>query len=234
MPVGVPKVQFYLEGDEDYTWVDLYNALYRSRLLFLVEEIDEEIINQIVGLIIFINTEGGSDPITLYINSEGGSIYGGLAIYDIMQSSIPSVHTCCIGMAASMASVILAGGQMLDRGCFQNSRIMIHQPLAEFDLEGQAAEFSDDTNIVLQLRLWVTHIYRRRTGKSLLTISHDLERDLFMSAYEAIDYGIADQIVTNDNVDFYIPMVDYKKIYGWTVPPRSDEESLQTDVFPIM
>ena len=121
MPIGVPKVPFRNPGDEDASWIDIYNRLYRERFLFLVQEVDSEISNQIVGLLVYLNIEDDTKDIFLYINSPGGDVISGVAIYDMMQTVRPGVSTICIGLAASMGSFILAGGAITRRAAFPHA-----------------------------------------------------------------------------------------------------------------
>lgn len=195
MPIGVPKVPFRLPGDEDATWVDLYNRLYRERSLFLIQDIEDEIANQLIGIMVFLNCQDEDYPLTLFINSPGGSLFSGFAIYDAMQFIKPQVYTLCLGIAASMASVILIGGEVTKRIALPNARIMMHQPASVF-YDGQAGEFSKESGIILELRDRVTQVYKQRTGKPEWMISFDLERDAYMSAEDAQLYGIVDVVAT--------------------------------------
>jgi ATP-dependent Clp protease protease subunit len=219
MPVGVPKLPYRLPGDEDETWVDLYNVMYRDRTLFLIQELQDDIANQIMGILTYINLdeEDDSSEINLYINSPGGSLFSGLGIYDTMQSVDAPVCTFCLGMAASMASVILMGGEVDQRVVLPNSRIMIHQPVSGY-YDGQAGECSMEASEILKLRDRVTQLYRQWTGRDIEEICYDLERDYFMSAYEAIEYGIADVIGTN----FQALKVQYEQLYE--LPSYQKEE----------
>nr|ANQ38699.1 ATP-dependent Clp protease proteolytic subunit [Cynomorium coccineum] len=190
MPIGVPKVPFRSPGEEDALWVDV-NRLYRERLLFLGQEIDSEISNQLIGLMIYLSIEDNKKDLYLFINSPGGWVIPGIAIYDTMQFVIPDVHTICMGLAASMGSLILVGGKITKRLAFPHARVMIHQPACYF-YEAQTIDFILEAEELLKLREMLTKIYVQRTGKSLWIISEDLERDIFMSAMEARLYGIVD------------------------------------------
>nr|UDZ59545.1 clp protease proteolytic subunit [Albidella nymphaeifolia] len=193
MPVGVPKVPFRIPGDEDATWVDVYNRLYRQRLLFLGQEVDSEISNQIVGLMVYLSIEDQTKDLFLFINSPGGEVFSGIAIYDIMQNVPPDVHTICMGLAASMGSFILVGGEFTTRLAFPHARVMIHQPSSSF-YRTKTGEYVLESGELIRLREILTSVYVQRTGQPLWVISEDLERDVFMSATEAQAYGIVDLV----------------------------------------
>nr|YP_009557414.1 clp protease proteolytic subunit [Kewa sp. GY-2019]QBC72110.1 clp protease proteolytic subunit [Kewa sp. GY-2019] len=193
MPVGVPKVAFRIPGDEDATWVDLYNRLYRNRCLFLTQEVEPEISNNIVGLMVFLSLEDSTLDLYLFINSPGGLVIPGVAIYDTMHYVIPEVHTLCIGTAVSMASFILVGGDITKRLAFPHARVMIHQPASSFFKDG-TGDFMGESLELLDVRERITKGYAQRTGKPLWAICYDLERDAFMSATEAKAHGIVDLV----------------------------------------
>nr|QVL26098.1 clp protease proteolytic subunit [Macbridea alba] len=193
MPIGVPKVPFRIPGEEDASWVDVYNRLYRERLLFLGQEVTSEISNQLIGLMVYLSIEDDSKDLYLFINSPGGGLICGVAIYDTMQFVRPEVHTICMGFAASMGSFLLVGGEITKRLAFPHARVMIHQPAASFQ-EAQTGEFILEAEELLKLRETVTRVYAQRTGKPLWVVSEDLERDVFMSATEAKAYGIVDLV----------------------------------------
>nr|YP_009299523.1 clp protease proteolytic subunit [Pelargonium incrassatum]AJB99436.1 clp protease proteolytic subunit [Pelargonium incrassatum] len=215
MPVGVPKVPFLNPNpepepdsaveeidsmEEKATWVDLYNRLYRQRLLFLGQDLEEEIANTIVGLMIYLSIEDPYWDQTLYINSLGGLVFPGLAVYDTINFVPPEVKTVCLGIAASMASVILMGGTATERCAFPNARVMIHQPRM-VDFDDRSSELGFEGDILLHLRECVIQIYLQRTNKPLWVIAIDLERDTFMSAEEAINYGIIDAVYVSEDED---------------------------------
>nr|YP_010934941.1 clp protease proteolytic subunit [Gastrodia pubilabiata]WKV29260.1 clp protease proteolytic subunit [Gastrodia pubilabiata] len=193
MPIGVPRVPFRIPGEEDAAWVDIYNRLYRERLLFLGQEIESDISNQIVGLMVYLSIEDEIEDIYLFVNSPGGWVIPGISIYDTMQFISPKINTICIGLAASMASLILIGGEITKRLAFPHARVMIHQPVSSF-YEAQAGDFILEAEELLKLRETITRIYVQRTGKPLWVISEDMERDVFMSSTEARDYGIIDLV----------------------------------------
>nr|AKF02161.1 clp protease proteolytic subunit [Oenocarpus minor] len=200
MPIGVPKVPFRSPGEEDAVWVDV-NRLHRERLLFLGQEVDSEISNQLVGLMVYLSIEDDTRDLYLFINSPGGWVIPGIAIYDTMQFVPPDVHTICMGLAASMGSFILVGGEITKRLAFPHAiiRVMIHQPASSF-YEAQAGEFILEAEELLKLRETLTKVYVQRTGNPLWVVSEDMERDVFMSATEAQVHGIVDLVaVENEN-----------------------------------
>nr|YP_010187067.1 ATP-dependent Clp protease proteolytic subunit [Dicrastylis parvifolia]QVL24706.1 ATP-dependent Clp protease proteolytic subunit [Dicrastylis parvifolia] len=192
MPIGVPKVPFRSPGEEDATWVDV-NRLYRQRLLFLGQEVNTEISNQLVGLMVYLSIEDGTKDLYLFINSPGGWVISGVAIYDTMQVVQPEVNTICLGLAASMGSFILVGGEITKRLALPHARVMIHQPASTF-FQAQAGEFVLEAEELLKIREDLTRVYVQRTGKPLWVVSEDMERDVFMSATEAQAYGIVDLV----------------------------------------
>nr|YP_009462653.1 clp protease proteolytic subunit [Boehmeria umbrosa]YP_009462705.1 clp protease proteolytic subunit [Boehmeria umbrosa]YP_010331200.1 clp protease proteolytic subunit [Boehmeria japonica]AUV64968.1 clp protease proteolytic subunit [Boehmeria umbrosa]AUV64969.1 clp protease proteolytic subunit [Boehmeria umbrosa]UNY34667.1 clp protease proteolytic subunit [Boehmeria japonica] len=193
MPVGVPQVPFRNPGDEDASWVDVLNRLYRERLLFLGQEVDDEISNQLVGLMIFLSIEDDTPDLYLFINSPGGWVIPGLGIFDTMQFVQPDVQTICMGLAASMGSFILVGGEITKRLAFPHARVMIHQPSTSF-YESRTEEFILETGELLKLRETLTKVYVQRTGKPLWVVSEDMERDVFLSATEAQAHGLVDLV----------------------------------------
>nr|YP_009306585.1 clp protease proteolytic subunit [Populus ilicifolia]YP_009470569.1 ClpP [Populus wilsonii]YP_009474166.1 clp protease proteolytic subunit [Populus angustifolia]YP_009474246.1 clp protease proteolytic subunit [Populus koreana]YP_009474326.1 clp protease proteolytic subunit [Populus laurifolia]YP_009474405.1 clp protease proteolytic subunit [Populus nigra]YP_009474485.1 clp protease proteolytic subunit [Populus pruinosa]YP_009474564.1 clp protease proteolytic subunit [Populus simonii]YP_0 len=192
MPIGVPKVPFRNPGEDSSNWIDV-NRLYRERLLFLGQDIDSEISNQLIGLMVYLSTESEIKDLYLFINSPGGWVIPGIAIYDTMQFVRPDVQTVCMGLAASMGSFILVGGKITKRLAFPHARVMIHQPFAAF-YEAQIGEFVLEAEELLKLREILTRVYAQRTGKPLWVVSEDMERDVFMSAAEAQVHGIVDLV----------------------------------------
>nr|QRI60699.1 clp protease proteolytic subunit [Lablab purpureus] len=193
MPIGVPRVPFRNPGDEDASWIDIYNRLYRERLLFLGQDVDSEISNQLISIMIYLSIEKENKDLSLFINSPGGWVIPGIAIYDTMQFVQPDVQTVCLGLAASMGSFLLAGGTITKRLAFPHARVMIHQPASSF-YEAQAGEFVLEAEELLKMREIITRVYVQRTGKPLWVISDDMERDVFMSAAEAQAHGIVDLV----------------------------------------
>nr|YP_010574373.1 ATP-dependent Clp protease proteolytic subunit 1 [Halophila ovalis]UZH94384.1 ATP-dependent Clp protease proteolytic subunit 1 [Halophila ovalis] len=194
MPVGLPKVPFRIPGDEDASWVDLYNRLYRKRILFLGDEIDEELGNTIVGIITYLSIEDENPDIFLFINSPGGEVLPGLAIYDSVSNSPPDVNTICMGTAASMACLILTGGAITKRIAFANGRVLMHQPYIDIPLLEEIMPPSFYVNEILEIRDRIILSYAQRTKQPEVVICLDIQRDVLMSAEEAKRYGIIDSI----------------------------------------
>nr|YP_008963420.1 clp protease proteolytic subunit [Sedum sarmentosum]AFQ99087.1 clp protease proteolytic subunit [Sedum sarmentosum] len=192
MPIGVPRVPFRSPGEEDASWVDI-NRLYRERLLFLGQEVDNELSNQLIGLMVYLTIEDRNRELYVFINSPGGWVIPGIAVYDTMQFVPPDVHTICMGLAASMGSFVLVGGEITKRLAFPHARVMIHQPASSF-YESQTGEFVLEAEELLNLRETITMVYVQRTGKSFWVVSEDMERDVFMSATEAQAHGIVDLV----------------------------------------
>nr|UED21201.1 clp protease proteolytic subunit [Euphorbia echinulata] len=193
MPIGVPKVPFRHPGEDDSLWIDLYNRLYRQRFLFLCQDVNSEISNQLIGLMVYLSIESETKDLYLFINSPGGWVIPGVAIYDTMQIVRPDVQTICMGLAASTGSFILVGGKITKRLAFPHARVMIHQPIASF-YQAQIAEFVLEAEELMKLREIITRIYAQKTEKPLWVVSEDMERDVFMSATEAQAHGIVDFI----------------------------------------
>lgn len=173
---------------------DIYSRLLRERVVFLVGQVEDYMANLIVAQLLFLESENSEKDIDLYINSPGGSVSAGLAIYDTMQFIKPDVRTLCIGQAASMGAVLLAGGAKNKRYCLPNSRIMVHQPLGGF--QGQATDFDIHAREILRVRERINAILAQHTGQTLETIQRDTERDYFMSAEEAARYGVIDAVLS--------------------------------------
>nr|YP_010734603.1 ATP-dependent Clp protease proteolytic subunit [Euphorbia nutans]WEH01462.1 ATP-dependent Clp protease proteolytic subunit [Euphorbia nutans] len=192
MPVGVPKVAFQLSED-DADWVDL---LYRQRFLFLTQEVNSEISNQIVGLMVYLSLENQTNDLLLFINSPGGWIIPGVAIYDIIQAVPPDVRTVGMGVTASMASLILGGGTFTKRFALPNARIMIHQPISSY-YQSPIGDYVLEVDDIMIMRENIIKSYVERTGQPFWVISEDIERDVFMSATEAQAHGIVDVIAVS-------------------------------------
>ena len=192
MPIGIPKIPFKLPGEPSADWVDLYNRLYRDRLLFLCQQLDDELTNQLISIMLYLNAENHFKGMYIYINSPGGSVFCGIGIYDVMNYVQPDITTICIGAAASMASFILAGGARDKRLAFPHSRMMIHQP--EGGSRGQAVQVLWESEEIRRIRNQIGQIYAERTGQILSRISKDMDRDQYMSAREAKDYGLVDHL----------------------------------------
>ena len=178
------------KGERAY---DIYSRLLKERIIFLSGPIDDYISNLVVAQLLFLESENPEKDISIYINSPGGVISSGLAIYDTMQFIAPEVSTLCIGQAASMGSLLLAGGEKGKRFALTNSRIMIHQPLGGF--QGQASDFEIHAKEMLLVKQKVNEILAKHTGKTLKKVEQDTDRDNFLNAKEAKAYGIIDEIL---------------------------------------
>ena len=172
---------------------DIYSRLLKERVVFMVGAVDDHMANLIVAQLLFLESENPEKDISLYINSPGGVVSSGLAVYDTMQFIRPDVSTVCIGQAASMGALILAGGQKEKRHALPHSRIMIHQPMG--GAQGQASDIEIHTREILTTRERLNKILSTHTGQSMDTIKKDTDRDNFMSADEAVKYGIIDSIL---------------------------------------
>ncbi len=172
---------------------DIYSRLLKERLIFMVGPIDDHMANVIVAQLLFLEAENPEKEISIYINSPGGIVTAGLAIYDTMQFIKPDVSTTCIGQAASMGALLLAAGAPGKRYALPNSRVMIHQPLGGF--QGQATDIDIHAREILTLRQRLNEILAKHTGQSLETIARDTERDNFKSAEAARDYGLVDRVL---------------------------------------
>ncbi|WP_262362258.1 ATP-dependent Clp endopeptidase proteolytic subunit ClpP [Robertmurraya massiliosenegalensis] len=178
---------------------DIYSRLLKDRIIMLGSAIDDNVANSIVAQLLFLEAENPEKDITLYINSPGGSITAGMAIYDTMQYLKPDVQTICIGMAASMGAFLLAAGEKGKRYALPNAEVMIHQPLG--GAQGQATEIEIAAKRILFLREKLNGILSERTGQPLDVIAKDTDRDNFMTAEKAKEYGLVDHIITRNNLD---------------------------------
>ena len=172
---------------------DIYSRLLKDRVVFIVGGVDDTVANLIVAQLLYLESENPDKDVHLYINSPGGAVTAGLAIYDTMQFIQPDVSTICVGQAASMGSILLAGGAKGKRHCLPHSRIMIHQPSGGF--QGQAADIDIQAREVLQLRERLNEILAKHTGKPLETIERDSDRDYFMDGETAVSYGLIDSVL---------------------------------------
>ncbi|EDX78723.1 Clp protease [Coleofasciculus chthonoplastes PCC 7420] len=193
MPIGVPKVPYQLPGSPYSDWIDIYNRLYRERIIFLGKEVDDEITNQIIAVMLYLDSEDNNKDIYLYINSPGGSVTAGMAIYDTMQHIKSDVVTICVGLAASMGSFLLTAGKQGKRLALPHSRIMIHQPSG--GVRGQATDIEIEAREILRIRRQLNQIYADKTGQTVEKIEKDIDRDFFMSAQEAKEYGLIDRVI---------------------------------------
>ncbi|HXH04102.1 MAG TPA: ATP-dependent Clp endopeptidase proteolytic subunit ClpP [Candidatus Competibacteraceae bacterium] len=174
---------------------DIYSRLLKERVVFLVGPVEDYSANLIVAQLLFLEAENPDKDIHLYINSPGGSVSAGLAIYDTMQFIKPDVSTMCVGQAASMGALLLAGGAAGKRYCLPHSRVMIHQPLGGF--QGQASDIDIHAREILQARDRLNRILAKHTGQPLDKIAADTDRDYFMGAAEAVEYGIIDAVLSH-------------------------------------
>jgi len=194
-PRGLGLVPMVVEqsgrGERAY---DIYSRLLKERVVFLVGGVNEVTANLIVAQLLFLESENPDKDIFFYINSPGGSVSAGLAIYDTMQFIKPDVSTLCVGQAASMGATLLAAGDTGKRFCLPNSRVMIHQPSGGF--QGQVSDIEIHAKEILYLKARLNEILAKHTGKSVETISRDSDRDFFMGAEDAVKYGIVDKVLT--------------------------------------
>lgn len=172
---------------------DIYSRLLKERVIFAVGPVEDYMANVIVAQLLFLESENPDKDISLYINSPGGVVTAGLAIYDTMQFIKPDVSTLCIGQAASMGAILLAGGAKGKRYCLPHSRVMIHQPLGGF--QGQATDIDIHAREILKVRDQLNGILAHHTGQSIERIADDTERDRFLSGSESQDYGIVDKVL---------------------------------------
>ncbi|ATG91507.1 Clp protease ClpP [Methylomonas koyamae] len=177
---------------------DIYSRLLKERVIFLVGKVEDYMANLVVAQLLFLESENPDKDIHLYINSPGGSVTAGMAIYDTMQFIKPDVSTMCIGQAASMGALLLAGGAAGKRYCLPHSRVMIHQPLGGF--QGQASDIDIHAREILQIRDRLNKVLAHHTGQSLQKIEQDTDRDNFLSAEQAVDYGLIDKVLTSRSV----------------------------------
>jgi len=193
MPIGVPKVPYRMPGEQYTQWIDIYNRLYRERIIFLGKDIDDELANQIIAVMLYLDSDDPGKDIYLYINSPGGMVTSGMAIYDTMQHIKSDVVTICVGLAASMGSFLLTAGTKGKRLALPHSRIMIHQPSG--GTRGQATDIEIEAREILRIRHQLNNIYAERTGQPVSKIEKDMDRDFFMSAEESLAYGLIDRVI---------------------------------------
>lgn len=195
-PQGLGLVPMVVEqsgrGERAY---DIYSRLLKERVIFLVGPVNDATANLVVAQMLFLESENPDKDIYFYINSPGGSVSAGLAIYDTMQFIKPDVSTLCIGQAASMGAFLLTAGAKGKRYCLPNSRVMIHQPLGGF--QGQASDIEIHAKEILFLKARLNEMLAKHTGKTLEEIDHDTDRDNFMSADESVKYGLIDKVLTS-------------------------------------
>ena len=173
---------------------DIYSRLLRERIIFLGTAIDDEVADSIVAQLLYLESEDAEKDVQIYINSPGGSVYAGMAIYDTMQQIRPDVVTICFGGAASMGAFLLSGGAKGKRMALPNARIMIHQPLG--GAQGQASDIAIQAKEILYIKQKLNSLLAKHTGQPLDRVANDTERDFYMSAEEAKEYGLIDQIIS--------------------------------------
>ena len=191
MPLIQTVIERSARGEREY---DIYSRLLNERIIFLGTPIDDQVANVVVAQLLHLESVDPDKDVSLYINSPGGSIYSGLAIFDTMNFIKPDVATMCVGVAMSMGSLLLAGGTHGKRSALPNSRILLHQPSSGF--EGQATEIEIQAREVLKVRERVDEIYAKACGKSVEEVHQLMERDRFFSAAQAVDYGLIDRVLT--------------------------------------
>lgn len=197
MPVIPMVIDQTSRGERAY---DIYSRLLKDRIIFLGTAINDEVANLLIAQLLFLESEDPDKDINFYINSPGGAVTAGLAVYDTMQYIKPDIATVCIGQAASMGALLLAAGAAKKRYSLPNSRIMIHQPMGGF--QGQASDIEIQAKEILRMKEGLNTILKQHTGKDLAQIQRDTDRDYFMSGQEAKEYGIVDHVIRNrDDLD---------------------------------
>jgi len=190
MPLVPMVVEQDSRGERSF---DIYSRLLRERVIFVGEPIDDQVANLVIAQLLHLESDDPDKDVSLYINSPGGVVYAGLAIYDTMQFIKPDVQTTCVGMAMSMGSLLLAGGTKGKRAALPNSRILIHQPSAGF--EGSSTDIEIHAREILNMRGRLDEIYAEHTGQPLERVNEDMERDRFFTADGAVEYGIVDRVL---------------------------------------
>jgi len=196
MPIGTPSVPYRLPGSQYERWVDIYTRLGVERILFLGQEVNDGIANSLVAQMLYLDSDDNSKPIYLYINSPGGSVTAGLAIYDTIKYVKSDVVTIFVGLAASMGAFLLAAGTKGKRVALPHSRIMIHQPLGGTS-QRQASDIEIEAKEILRIKDMLNMSMADMTGQSFEKIEKDTDRDYFLSAEEAKNYGLIDRVITH-------------------------------------
>ena len=192
MPLIPMVIEQSSRGERAY---DIYSRLLKDRIIFLGTAMNDEVANLLIAQLLFLESEDPDKDINFYVNSPGGIVTSGLAVYDTMQYIKPDIATVCIGQAASMGAIILAAGTKGKRYSLPNSRILIHQPMGGF--QGQASDIAIQAKEILRMKETLNEILMRHTGKELSQIQNDTDRDFFMSGVEAKEYGIIDHVIEN-------------------------------------
>ena len=194
MPIGIPSVPYRLPGSTYERWIDIYTRLSQERIIFLGQEVTDSLANSIIATMLYLDSEDQNKPIYLYINSPGGSVTAGMAIYDTMQHIKSEVVTICVGLAASMGAFLLAAGTKGKRTALPHARIMIHQPLGGTGRR-QATDIEIEAKQILRVRQELNELMAMHTGQTVEQINKDTDRDNFMSAEEAKTYGLIDRVI---------------------------------------
>lgn len=193
MPIGIPRVPHRFPGEPYTQWINIYERLSLERIIFLSGEVTDGMANSIIARLLYLDSEDQSKDIYIYINSPGGSVTAGLAIYDTMQHIKSNIVTICVGMAASMGSFLLAAGTKGKRLALPHARIMIHQPAG--GAQGQATDIEIEAREILRMRHQLNQMLADRTEQPLAKIEKDTDRDYFMSSEEAKEYGLIDRVI---------------------------------------
>lgn len=198
MPIGIPSVPYRLPGSTYERWIDIYTRLSQERIIFLGQEVTDSLANSIIASMLYLDSEDQNKPIYIYINSPGGSVTAGMAIYDTMQHIKSEVITICVGLAASMGAFLLTAGTKGKRMALPHSRIMIHQPLGGTGRR-QATDIEIEAKQILRVRQELNELMAMHTGQTVEQIAKDTDRDNFMSAFEAQQYGLIDRVIEDKN-----------------------------------
>ncbi|MBD1911473.1 MULTISPECIES: ATP-dependent Clp protease proteolytic subunit [unclassified Leptolyngbya] len=198
MPIGIPSVPYRLPGSTYERWIDIYTRLSQERIIFLGQEVTDSLANSIIASMLYLDSEDQNKPIYIYINSPGGSVTAGMAIYDTMQHIKSEVITICVGLAASMGAFLLTAGTKGKRMALPHSRIMIHQPLGGTGRR-QATDIEIEAKQILRVRQELNELMAMHTGQTVEQIEKDTDRDNFMSAFEAQQYGLIDRVIEDKN-----------------------------------
>jgi len=198
MPIGTPSVPYRLPGSQYERWVDIYTRLGVERILFLGQEVSDGVANSLVAQMLYLDSEDNSKPIYLYINSPGGSVTAGWAIFDTMQYVKSDVVTICVGLAASMGAFLLAAGTKGKRLALPHSRIMIHQPLGGTS-QRQASDIEIEAREILRIKDMLNLSLADMCSQPVEKVAKDTDRDYFLSAAEAVEYGLIDRVIAHPN-----------------------------------
>ncbi len=194
MPIGIPSVPYRLPGSTYERWIDIYTRLNQERIIFLGQEVTDSLANSIIASLLYLDSDDQNKPIYIYINSPGGSVTAGMAIYDTMQHIKSEVVTICVGLAASMGAFLLASGSKGKRLALPHARIMIHQPMGGTGRR-QATDIEIEAKQILRVRHELNELMAFHSGKTVEQIDKDTDRDYFMSAEEAREYGLIDRVI---------------------------------------